>query len=1424
MHHYLTYKDDKSNKFWEINSDSNSFTVRYGKIDTEGVTHTKTFDSEEKCLKEADKLLNEKLKKGYVETTQFENKKNAPTELKTIFENWKTEICKKINIQNQCYNLIEGVTDEQIANDKIIDEENNITIPDELIALYKIYNVEYTPVTSAFSFTPENSGWYRLIPFEDISEHWEGIQDLQFEDSLEEGSLDNYSPKVKATDYANPRWIPFADGDQGDYLLFDTDPSNEGTYGQIIELQNESWERNVVANSLQELLKNQINLTQKGEPKDFLDFILGKNTEEYNESEGEKEDEESKSEIKINFSTPKIVKFKDIKHLVPKEMVIWAWEESEPGSNDDLEFLLFDGDVCIKNLDLDNPEETFNVAKLQDLFGIIIRGNFTAKNIFNEEEDGSNSLIVLGNLSAENIVIGGQEFYVGGNLKIKDLFWGNYNHGSAYINGAVSGRLYIMSEQYYFKYNNQNNDNQIEHLYYEESEDYELEDNTERMVELAGEFFEEDLLFYKIDTIDDEDYEDITFWGEVVDRKGVIGYLSENKNVLLEEFDYEQKDPKSEFLKLKDAYKNLVSYACPELSSSKKSELYEIINNLELEDGEDIDFTEIFETLNDKINDKSIDFILYFDAKAEARDVLFRIKNVLKNNFDIDNALLPKEEDYRGKIYVIEDVLFDIELALLKIDSMWKNGYKLTYIDIESDGYFVILHDDADKGSVQIALEKIGFESRYNEKEDLLVNDHSQVSVIFSNKTFATKTDIKTQTENYSKVFEIYNQCEEYYNETELDLSKMDVKVFVNKTHKRESDGKKVDESIYFLMGDGAEIIVWKPQVNLISGLFKDKNSIEVLYKNTDKNIFQYRSIFDVPEADQDIFSFNFAWQAFLTNIERSHFYYNNLKAIATADKIRNIINLPVVQEKYNDFLDSDKMPWLEDYCFAFDWSEENYIILNLAKEIKPSVTFDCLNFYFDAYNDNTVKVRYCSSQKNLTHDLYSGASKTIRFLDYSLYKKARKFFEKGEKLIVENNEEYLEEKQEVLREQERELQKKKERKENYKVEKPFGAIEINGNFFTLKDRKEAAVLLKDCKDFNGVAVYDTFEMDSDGNEEEESKSFFLVAENVVQMDRLYLDAVAVGHEDDLYILGYIFTKKVTIEKYVEAYDMEFSMPIICLDDAEIGSLILYGTTHYFQKNLKANTIYGEYNHGELIVKGETEASLIIAEDFAMKFQSLSMIASAGDQDRNVMVYNNLEGLENLQSELNYLPLTHKIEKCIKGEYIFLDEERDEYKFLGGFWDSDREMPEGKDGFYGLLRKNMYLLDDDKLNKFYTDFVTNSVEKAKTLFTQNPKLKNLPTGELHHEYPNPDYTHKHFFYQNTDMHYIIGYWNTWYHFSVAICLDKSNNKARHIINIMYWNKENNSLRYNYSVALDEITYYRSIGQKVFFEAVEILEN
>jgi predicted DNA-binding WGR domain protein len=56
-----------SRKYWEISLSGNAFTVRFGRIGTPGQSQTKAFADEVKAKREADSLIAEKLRKGYVE-------------------------------------------------------------------------------------------------------------------------------------------------------------------------------------------------------------------------------------------------------------------------------------------------------------------------------------------------------------------------------------------------------------------------------------------------------------------------------------------------------------------------------------------------------------------------------------------------------------------------------------------------------------------------------------------------------------------------------------------------------------------------------------------------------------------------------------------------------------------------------------------------------------------------------------------------------------------------------------------------------------------------------------------------------------------------------------------------------------------------------------------------------------------------------------------------------------------------------------------------------------------------------------------------------------------------------------------------------------------------------------------------------------
>jgi uncharacterized protein (TIGR02996 family) len=75
----FVFTDDKSNKFWNIDLQGTSFTVTFGKVGTKGQTQTKEFADEETARKAHDKLVAEKLGKGYVETTATPSTTTAAT-------------------------------------------------------------------------------------------------------------------------------------------------------------------------------------------------------------------------------------------------------------------------------------------------------------------------------------------------------------------------------------------------------------------------------------------------------------------------------------------------------------------------------------------------------------------------------------------------------------------------------------------------------------------------------------------------------------------------------------------------------------------------------------------------------------------------------------------------------------------------------------------------------------------------------------------------------------------------------------------------------------------------------------------------------------------------------------------------------------------------------------------------------------------------------------------------------------------------------------------------------------------------------------------------------------------------------------------------------------------------------------------------
>ena len=104
---------------------------------------------------------------------------------------------------------------------------------------------------------------------------------------------------------------------------------------------------------------------------------------------------------------------------------------------------VYEGDLSLDGLDLDIPGGWYVGGDM----GYLITGNLRVNgNITNEQDDGALSLVVLGDLHAKNIAIGGQNFYVRGNVNVEGVFCGSYNHGETHVDGNLSAGLLISND------------------------------------------------------------------------------------------------------------------------------------------------------------------------------------------------------------------------------------------------------------------------------------------------------------------------------------------------------------------------------------------------------------------------------------------------------------------------------------------------------------------------------------------------------------------------------------------------------------------------------------------------------------------------------------------------------------------------------------------------------------------------------------------------------------------------------------------------------------------------------------------------------------------------------------------------------------------------------------------------------------------
>lgn len=103
-------------KFYEINTRELEYTVRYGRIGTDGQSKVHTFDAHESMQKSVDKTLAEKIKKGYQHATQGQTAKQE-TQHQTILRLVKTLFSLISNgnqaVAKECYSRFKEEIEEE---------------------------------------------------------------------------------------------------------------------------------------------------------------------------------------------------------------------------------------------------------------------------------------------------------------------------------------------------------------------------------------------------------------------------------------------------------------------------------------------------------------------------------------------------------------------------------------------------------------------------------------------------------------------------------------------------------------------------------------------------------------------------------------------------------------------------------------------------------------------------------------------------------------------------------------------------------------------------------------------------------------------------------------------------------------------------------------------------------------------------------------------------------------------------------------------------------------------------------------------------------------------------------------------------------------------------------------------------------------
>jgi len=148
------------------------------------------------------------------------------------------------------------------------------------------------------------------------------------------------------------------------------------------------------------------------------------------------------------MATSRIVSSSQVFDRLPQS----SWYRLHPEDFDDSDVLLLEGDVELAALDLDAVLESVGApAGASGAIGLLmVTGSLSVSGaIYNAGTHGAVPLVVLGDLRAGHMIVGGQVIHVVGHLHVGGLFWGDYNHGTIKVEGQASAQCWLATDEYH---------------------------------------------------------------------------------------------------------------------------------------------------------------------------------------------------------------------------------------------------------------------------------------------------------------------------------------------------------------------------------------------------------------------------------------------------------------------------------------------------------------------------------------------------------------------------------------------------------------------------------------------------------------------------------------------------------------------------------------------------------------------------------------------------------------------------------------------------------------------------------------------------------------------------------------------------------------------------------------------------------------